>query len=308
MTSIHEPTPEFDRFLEWQVTSALRRHDRFAEPASSGYRRYRSAAAAAIVALLVGAVAGASPGRIQDSQQKTFLLQQQQSELQVAQAQVSLAESLAQNLKRRADVGTAPPEDVVTAERHLQETVLKVQRIQLNLEEVRISGRSAQDDLTAPRVSGRDFVTERLLLEQKAAAMTTDAAERTLRDAQKRFDVGLVPSLEVDEARSALVRAVTEANGVREKIALRERLLAGKLTPEETTRQRLLSAAKNEMVALTAECDVLEKRFTTLEAQFKAGVTGEVDVLRARLEMVSRKQDLDRLRTRIAALEQGRIQ
>jgi len=31
-------------------------------------------------------------------------------------------------------------------------------------------------------------------------------------------------------------------------------------------------------------------------------------VLRARLEMVSRKQDLDRLRTRIAALEQGRIQ
>ena len=32
MTNPHEPTPEFARFLEWQVTTAVRRQTRFAEP------------------------------------------------------------------------------------------------------------------------------------------------------------------------------------------------------------------------------------------------------------------------------------
>ena len=37
--NIHEPTPEFERFLEWQVMTALRRQHRFSGPDRTGYRQ-----------------------------------------------------------------------------------------------------------------------------------------------------------------------------------------------------------------------------------------------------------------------------
>jgi outer membrane protein TolC len=220
--------------------------------------------------------------------------------------QAALAEKAAQNIKRRADVGTAGPEEVAAAQRELDEMALKVKRVQLNLEEVQRSGRAVQDDVTSPLVGGRDFVLERLTLEQKSAAAGVSAGDRRLREAQKRYDVGLTTPIELLDAQAALLRATGEMKSVGEKIALRQEFLAGRITAQEATRKRLLIAARAEMESAVSDLDVLSKRYALLQKQQNVGVTSDVDVLRAQLEMLSRKQDVERLRARIAALEQRR--
>jgi len=306
MTTNHEPTPEFARFLEWQVTSALRRQDRFAQPAPSGSRRYLPLAAAAVLSLFVGAALGAAPHRIQDNRQRTQLLQLQQADLQVAEMQRSLAEQALQNVKRRADVGVAGQDEVEAAQRELQDATLKVRRVQVNVDEVQRSGRAVQDDLTSPLVGGHDFVVDRLTLEQQSAAMAAASAERRARAVRKRQEAGVATDLELLDAQAGVVRAYGDVKSAGDKIALRQQFLAGKLTAAAVTRERLLLAARTELAAASSDLAVMEKRYTLLQTQVKVGMANEVDMLKAQVEMLTRQQDVKRLQARIASLEQDR--
>ena len=77
--SIHEPTPEFTRFLEWQVTSAVRRQTRFAEPPRRASVKYLGIAALVVVSILVGAGGVTAAGRIQANEQTRTLLARRRS-------------------------------------------------------------------------------------------------------------------------------------------------------------------------------------------------------------------------------------
>lgn len=305
MPSIHQPTPEFERYLEWQVTSALRRQDRFARPARAGHRRYLGAVAVVVASMLAGAAGVTASNRIQENQQKQLLVVQQQSDLRLAQMQVAIAEQAAKDAKHRADIGVVSRGEAAAAERALETAAMNLQRVRLNLEEVERSGQPVQDDITSPVVGGRDFVAARLDLDQKAAALAAEAAQQRLRKAKNRSDVGLGTQVEVLDAQADVVRAAGEMETVHQKIALRQQFLAGKITAKEATRQRLLLAARTELRTAQIAMEVASKRYAWVQAQHGIGAATKVEVLKAQLEMLSRKNDLDVLRARIATLQKG---
>ena len=303
---MHEPTPEFQRFLEWQVVTAVRRHDRFAAPSRpGGVRRHLTAVTLVVASMLVGAAGVTASARIQSNQQRTLLIEQMQGELQLAEMRVEMAQSAADQARQRADVGIASPADAAAAQRALQTATFQLQRIRLNVEEVEASGQPVQDEVTSPRVGGRDFVSERLGLDRRAAAVEAEAANTLLRDIRRRQEVGLAGEVEVHQAEAEAVRAVSVLQAVQETLALRTRFLEGGLTVEEATRQRMLLLARSELRSAEQALELASKRYSTLEAQFELGLVREVDLLEARLAMLTIRQDVTTLRNRIQMLERG---
>jgi hypothetical protein len=302
MPSIDTPTPEFERYLEWQVMTALRRQDRFARPARARHRRYIGAAAIVLASMLAGAAGLAASNRLQENQQKQLLVVQEQSEVRLAQMQVAIAEKTAKDATAQAAAGLVGRQEAAAAQRTLETAAMNLQRARLNLEEVARSGQPVQDDITSPVVGGQDFVTARLDLDQRAAALDADAAKTHLSDVKSRHEVGLATQVELLDAQADVVRAAGRMETVHQKLALRRQFLAGTLTAQDATRQRLLLAARTQLRTAQIDLDVASQRYAWVQAQYKIGVASEVEMLKAQLDMLTRKNDLDVLRAHIATL------
>lgn len=64
-------------------------------------------------------------------------------------------------------------------------------------------------------------------------------------------------------------------------------------------------AAQYELRYAEAALDLAAQRASQIDRQKQLGVAGDMDVLKARLEMMARQQDIARLRERLAALQKG---
>jgi hypothetical protein len=307
MDGRHEPTPEFERYLEWQVMTALRRQERFARPARTGYRQYLPTVAIVVASVLLGGAAVFASGRIQDNLQKQVLLEQQQGELRLAQMQLEIAQKTADEAKQRSARGLTGRAATEEADRDLQIAALRLQRIELNVDEVGRSGRPVQDDVTSPLVGGQDFVADRLNLDLRGAVITADAADRRRNEVRRRHEVGLATEVELLEAEADLARAASDVQSVQGRISLRQQFLGGLITVEEATRQRLLLAARSQLRLAQLALEVASKQYARLQAYAKVGTAAQVDVLKAELEMLVKRQDLTVLQSRIRMLEEGRI-
>ena len=263
-------------------------------------------AAIVVVSMIAGAAGLSAAGRIQANQQKQLLVQQQQGDVQLAEMQLALAEKALDETKRRAAVGLAQQAAIEDAERGIQSLSLKLHRIQLNVDEVQKSGQPVQDEVTSPLVDGRDFVTERLELEQKAAMLATAAAERRLKERKTRVEVGLASRQELLEAEAGMARAAAEMRALQETIGLRQKYLAGQVNAADATRERLLLAARAQMLVAQSELNAARQQYEQMQKNFTVGLVQEVDLLKAQVEMLSKKQDLAALQTRIQMLERGR--
>lgn len=304
-TNIHEPTPEFARYLEWQVVTEVRRQNRFSEPAKPAYGKYLGVAAMMVVSMLIGAGGVTAAGRIQVNQQRQRLLDQQQGELQLAEMQLQIARKAADEAARRAAIGIVGQGDASLADRDLQVAQFMLQRAKLNLEEVSVSAKPVQDDLTAPAIGGRDFVAERLRLEQQAAAVGVNKVQDRLLRAKRLVDVGVADKSQLVEAEADLAQAVSEIRTAQDKIALRQKFLAGSITVAEVTRQRQLLTARNQLVALQSALNVATKRYERVQSLVQKGLATDVESLKAQLEMLSKRQDVTALEARIRELERG---
>lgn len=299
---LHEPTPEFARFLEWQVASELRRRQRFAEQQRTMRLKPLGIAAMIIASMMVGAGGVAAAGRLQSNQQKHVLLAQQQGDVQLADLQVAAAQKALDEVSRRVNAGVATPLDLAKAKAELQVASLRRQRAQLDFDEVGQSGKPVQDNLTAPKVSGRDFVAERLAIDRDIALLGTSGASTRMADVQRRHEVGVANDIELAEAQDALVVANAETRIVSEKMALRQRFLSEKMSIDEVTRARQLLVARNQLPVAESALQLAAQRFARVQAQVRTGVVGEVDLLKAQVEMLTKKEDLAKLQERVRSL------
>lgn len=306
-TDMHEPTPEFAQHLEWQVATAVRRQERFAEPvrATPVYPKYLAAAATIVVAMMIGAGGVAAAGRIQDNQQKQLLLTEQNTQIQLAQLQLSLAQKAFDDAKKRADVGTAAPGIVASAERDVRIAQIRLDRAKLDSVEVELSSRPVRDEVTAPLVKNRDFVMERLELELKASAIALASAEAINKNTHARYNVGLIGTVEVAEADIAMARAQSDVSALQDQIALRSRFLAGGLTAPQAVQQKALLMARAELKLAESGLDLAIKRTELLKQKAAIGTVDERDALAAQLDVLTRRADVAALQARVRQLERG---
>jgi outer membrane protein TolC len=187
---------------------------------------------------MAGAAAGAAPAWVQEARQRSDLLVAQQAELRIAQMRLEVASAALADARQRYDLGVAGREALAAAEMEVALMQAKLRRIAINIEEVEASGIPPLDDISAPLVDDRDFVTERLRLDLVKAQQRLVAAEQTFGEVERRHRLGSgVSSVALAEADVALQQARSELAMLAETLDLREQVLQQRLSAAESQRR-----------------------------------------------------------------------
>lgn len=228
-----QPDPAFVEHLEWQVRTALRRRDRFARPTAAPLARVARTAALCMLCVVVGAGAVVGAEQLQQDRERTLHVTRARLEVEMAELRLARATAELARLEAafaNAVVSSATVEGARTRSARLARDA---ERERLELAETEASGRPANDDLAAPRVDGRDFVSERLQLDLAAREEQrdhlADAAERSL----LLHENGMITAGELQRERAALAAADGRIQLLLDLLALRKQFLAGTLDAGE---------------------------------------------------------------------------
>jgi hypothetical protein len=240
----HRPDPEFVDRLEWQLRSQLRREREF--EARTRRRGWIRAAATVVLSLAFGYATAIAAQQLGDRGEARYLRIAAEGQLELAEMRVRWIAETLQELAGRSD-----PDDYRTLQFELQQASWDRDDMQRQLEEINAAGGEIRQELTAPLVGGRDFVSERLEGEQQRAglriAMMQDARDRnTEPDNDAMF-------------RAELRQLVEEQSRIGAELDLRADFLTGRISGDEIVRQQRRELARERLAAAQSRVDEITR-------------------------------------------------
>ena len=297
----HQITPEFRAHLEWQITSAVRRQTRFAEPTGGGASRLH-VAVVAVVALFVGGIAVTASGELQDAKQRDLLIATANQEEALVRMRVELARADLQEVQRRFETGTSDRPALQAAQRQLRAMEMELQRIRLDMEEIQQTSAAPRNDLQAPLVGKRDFVRERLGLQLDTAERGLAAAEEGLAQAKQRVSVGVAPMTAQLQADAELAAARARLQELRIAIEMRGRSVTGDVKVEELAAEQRRRQLMLQQEVVQQQLQIARARIEELRRLVEIGTASQLDLKRLEVEMLEREVELQKIRQQIELL------
>jgi outer membrane protein TolC len=289
-----EIRPEFRAHLEWQIATALRREERFAVPVGGGMPRLRGALAL-LVALALGAVVAAASAGVQDARQRGALVEAARSEEALLRVRVDLARAAYENAQRRYDIGVASRETVQAAETELRATEAALARAALDIEEIQATSKAPRNDLQAPLVGRRDFVTERLSLELETARRALGVAEQALRQAKQRFDVGVSSRSALQQAEADVAQEHAHMQQLQATLDLRKRAVGGAIKLDEVAPALRRIELTTQRERAERDIALAQMRLDEVRRMAAAGQATELELMRAEVDLLERRVGLKRI-------------
>jgi outer membrane protein TolC len=317
MFDASEPREVFVEGLERQIVAEVRRRARLDRPPLfSGPPRLRAIVAAGALALISMAAGGtvvALAYEAEQNEQRSVLSANFEQRVALARERVKRAEQMLLETQRLVSVGSADPADLERERAKVAEATLRLKTTQLQLEEVRASGREPVDEITAPAVSGRDFVGERMRAEVDFLAGTVERERAAVADLQKRLSLGVAKPIEIEVARVRETEADVALAVLREKLAIRRLFMSGLANGPVAELSVLENEAASRRRALEARLQLAKKQAADLAARVSVGTAApiehaEVLVRVTELEAEISKADLDLLliRKRLDEAKRGK--
>ena len=264
MDQMHEPSPEFTRYLEWQTRTEVRRRARFGvdERASRGGLRVAGLAAVVCLSLMIGGCAVFTVERVQDERAVQGLIESNRVEAEFAQRALEFAQSALDRATQRYETGVANDGAVLEARQRVEQLQRDLDQLVLEGEELAARKRPVEERITASAVGSRDFVAERLELERVYLAAERARRDELLQRARVMVDMGLQPSGTVQRAQLEAFEAASELEQLDRRLQLRHDYLAGEIDAVECERtDRALDAeyrrdrAEQALIAARAELE-----------------------------------------------------
>lgn len=169
---------------------------------------------------------------------------------------------------------------------------LDVQRSQIDLEEIRETGNTPRNELSAPLVDGRDFVTERLELDIKSIKITIRHMKAVMRRIEIRKDYIRDAEGEVAHYQRAIEAERGRIDEIDKKISLRRQYLRGDLSAEDVELYGLVDAARANMLAASDRVDKAKTQLHDIENRVEQGLVSASELTWARLSYESAKSEL----------------
>lgn len=272
-----EPDPEFVRHLEWQLRSELRRRERF--HAARGPFRPPLVVAALFAALAIG-FAGATAAQEYGSRARLrYQRMQAESAVELTRMRMDYAREVLDEM-----VAAGEDEEAIASMRwELGRVRFELLRGRLQLEEVSASGEAARHDLTAPRVAGRDFVSEHLELERQRLLLDADRLSRVIAE---RDDADTVRALEMEVAR--LREEIATVDG---ELELRERFFVDARGAEEILRQQRVARGAAQLRAAEERVVTIEQYLASVRARLERGEAERMELRAAEFELAQARID-----------------
>lgn len=296
MTTKHEPREGFAERLEWQIATEVRRRNRVAEAPGWLPRSPRRVALAAGLLVVISMVAGgavvAAAYQAKANEQRDLIAAALELRLKVAQARMDTAKAELIEVEKRVATGIEQQESRLVAQLKITAAETEMRTLQMQIEEVRLSGREPRPEITAPMVSGRDFVAQRLEAEVRLAASSLDLEKARLQAWERRWNVGMATSIDVATAQSRVVELEAAVRALQEKIDVRRRFSANALTAAQADLRVLEIEAEQRVRALQPKLDLAKQSMQLIARRVEIGTFAPLDLAQARLRVAEIEADL----------------
>lgn len=299
MRNTHKPDIEFVDGLERQLTSELRRQQRFS-PAerSTGSKRLMKTAILFIACAATGVAAAKTVEHIESSKRRILHVARIEAATEQLQARQSVVQGMVNELKDRVDAGLIHEDELVEAAIQSMLLDLDMEKALLDLEEVHMSGEAPANELYAPLQGGRDFVTERLLIDYRKIELIRDQIVERAAAVRKRADAGLVPRKEIEEQDRQIDRVNGELDEIERRIDLRKGYLSGDLSAREISLRQMKESARSRLAEAERVFQVVESQHKEMSKLYADGLIPERDLRDAEYAIIEARSEC-----RIAEIE-----
>lgn len=271
MSKIYEPDNQFVERLEWQLSSEYRRTNRLKSSSGKIAISRRMVAIAGIVGtLMTGVTMIKAAEYIKDSWRKKIEITRFETEVKLKKAHLESTREMESRAKMRVSNGLIREEEYRVMKLAAEKAELDLKKSLLNLDEVKVSGVIPRNELYAPVVRGRDFVSERLKIERKEVELDLELLRRRLGRFKQLVEKDLVRGDELDHIQAEISARKVTSDKIQKRLDLRKRFVAGEITAQEveikgriTVAERNLHLAKSRVNSLKEQL----KRLKTLETR-----------------------------------------
>jgi hypothetical protein len=302
MQDKHEPHEDFVAKLEWHVKREVRQRNRIAQaPVWVNWSRARMLTAVGCLMLASMAAGGAvvaAAYEAQSNERRNQLSSNFEERLRLAETRLGALKNDLQLIQQRVSVGVASNMELLESRNKVAEAEGQLQRVQLDLEEVRITGNEPRHELSAPRAGGRDFVSQRLKIDMMVAERAL-ALERTrLQDTKNRVELGVVDAAALEISQGRVVELEAALRTFQQKLAARDTFLGGRADATITELRALEADAEQKQRTLVPKLDLARKDAERVKARVATGIAQQTDLTLATvqqltLELALREAELD---------------
>ena len=290
MPNRHEPRDAFVSGLEDRLRAELARH-RVATPASRWIPQSRrglalATAAIVLVSMMIGGGVVAAAYEVQQNELRDMLVGTYQQRLALAAQRADLARQQLRDVEGRVATGLETPATARDARLKVTEAEAELRVMQIDLDEVRATGREPMKTVSAPLVSGRDLVSDRWRVEMSVKAAALEAARQDAQFAQTRFDVGLANADEVQTAGAKPIELESALLLGQQKIAIRQTFLGGRITAVVADLRVLEAEIEQRHAAVARRIDFARRQLTYTRTRVEIGTLNPVDVALAELRLL----------------------
>jgi multidrug resistance efflux pump len=279
MSKNYEPDNQFVERLEWQLSSEYRRANRLKSPTGKIAVSRRMVAVILVVGLLMTGVAVTKAADyIKDSWRKKIEIARVETEVELKKAHLESVREMASRAKMMASNKLIREEEHLVAKLAAENAELDFKRSLLNLDEVRMSGEIPRNEMYAPLVGGRDFVSERLKIEIKEVELDLERLRIHLGRVNQLVEQNLIRGDEMDRIQVDIANRKMMIDKIQQRLELRTRFLAGEITAQEVEiEDRMTGAARNLHLAQSS-VDSLKAQLERLKALEAQGKISHIEV------------------------------
>lgn len=293
MVDRHEPDSQFVENLEWQISSELRRQMRNAPAPNHALRRFARAATMVIVSIAFGAVAMAASQQIEESWRKELLASSLEVRLELARQRVEMARQEFERIERQYEVGTVDDETLAMAGLQLADIEAHARTLELELEEVQITGREpagvtgreSVGELSSPLVDGRDFVSERIRVQMDVVARQLDIAVNALERARQRVEIGVQQQRDLWAVEMMVAQHEAQLELFETRLEIRRAFLEGELSAVETELRLLEAEAEERGASMQQQLALAVREKEYFERMAAVGTISPFELTRAEMRV-----------------------
>jgi len=302
MNEIHQPTPEFVSHLQWQVQTAMQRRDRFSEPVGQNRIPVLRMAALIMVSVLCGAAGVLAREQIQDIKNREMLLAEVEGRIQLSVMQLELARTRLEEVQEQFRNELVAEEAVQAATLKCREVETDVARLHLDREEISITGKEPDNNISAPLVGEKDFVSERLRLRMSVAQERATFAEKRMERVRTLSEAGLISAAEVAGIEAEFQDTANRLQYLQYQFMARQRFIEGEITGEEVENEVELNEAKTELDMQRLLLEKARNQFSRIEDLYENGLISEVELKHSRVELLEREFEIILLQMKLEQL------
>ena len=299
MTKTYEPDSKFVERLEWQLASEYRRANRLkAAPGKVAVPRRMVAVTLVAGVLLAGVAAIKAADYIKDSWRKGLEIARVGTEVQLKKAHLESTREMAARAETLASSGLIREEESHVLKLGVEKAALDLDKSLLNLDEVKASGVAPRDELYAPVMGGRDFVSERLKIQIRGDEGDLELLGSRLDRSKRLVEVGVVSVGDLDLIQAEIAARMAMIDETRKRIDLRKRYVAGEVSAQEVEIGDRMAVAEKNLRQAQTKVDSLMKQMERSEAQEALGLVSPRETSQLRYALDAAQAEL-----KLAALE-----